>query len=188
MNLQHVNIKLFLDGELSIDLEPVIYLFHRWVAEQSMEELLIDVADYRHVPQGPSVLLVGLEADYIFDNTGGRYGLVYNRKAPLDGSNEERFLQALRSAAHAAALLETEFSPLKFDRRSFLWSIRDRALAPQTAATVAACEPLLTGFVRNTLGLSDCQVTFDRDPRRLVSAEVTLPESLNFSDLATATV
>ena len=87
MNLQHINVKIFVDGELTVDPERFIELFHRWVATQAMAEMLIDVADYRHVPNGPSVVLVGHEADYVLDNTGGRYGLVYNRKAPLDGND-----------------------------------------------------------------------------------------------------
>ena len=50
MNLQHVNIKIFVDGAMTVDPERFIEVFHRWIAERSMDEMLIDVADYRHVP------------------------------------------------------------------------------------------------------------------------------------------
>ena len=63
MNLQHVRVKFFVDGELNVDLQDVINTFHGWVAEQSMDEMMIDVADYRHVPNGPSVVMVGLKVD-----------------------------------------------------------------------------------------------------------------------------
>ena len=43
MNLQHVNIKIFADGDVNVDLEQIVEVFHSWVAEQSMDELLIDV-------------------------------------------------------------------------------------------------------------------------------------------------
>ncbi len=101
MQLQHVNVKIYVDGDLNVDPARFIEVFHRWIREQATNELLIDVADYRHVPSGPGVLLVGFEADYGMDNTGGRYGLRYNRKAPLEGSNADRVRQALRSAAYA---------------------------------------------------------------------------------------
>ena len=64
MNVQHVNVKFFVDGELNVDWERFIEVFHVWIAEQSTDELLIDVADYRHVPMGPGVILVGHEEDY----------------------------------------------------------------------------------------------------------------------------
>ena len=94
MELQHVNIKIFVDGDLQVDLQRIIEVFHRWTAEQSMDEMLIDVADYRHVPAGPGVVLVGHEADYGLDNAGNRQGLLYNRKASIEGSNADRLGQA----------------------------------------------------------------------------------------------
>jgi hypothetical protein len=36
-----------------IDLEAVIPVFHRWIQEQIFDELLLDVANYSHVPDGP---------------------------------------------------------------------------------------------------------------------------------------
>ena len=42
MNLQHVNVKIFVDGPLTVDLERFINVFHRWTAEQSLDELLIE--------------------------------------------------------------------------------------------------------------------------------------------------
>ena len=64
MELQHVNVKLFVEGTLQVDPERFIEVFHRWIREHTLDEMLIDIADYRHVPAGPSVLLVGFEADY----------------------------------------------------------------------------------------------------------------------------
>src|ERR1700689_1480437 len=76
MNLQHVNVKLLAkDWEKindQIDLEPLIPIFHSWIEGKIFEELLLDVADYRHVPEGPGVVLIGLQADYGGDKTVGR--------------------------------------------------------------------------------------------------------------------
>src|SRR5687767_4206861 len=101
MNLQHVNVKILVEGGLTVDPERIVKVFHRWVGEQSMDELLVDVADYSHVPDGPGVVLVGLEADYSLDHMQGRSGLRYNRKGPLEGTNLDRFHQAFAAASEA---------------------------------------------------------------------------------------
>ena len=178
MNLQHVNVKIFVDGELTVDLERFIELFHRWVGEQSMEEMLIDVADYRHVPQGPAVLLVGREADYVIDHSDGRYGLVYNRKAPLDGDNADRFCQALRSALKACSLLEAELDDLHFSRTEFQLFINDRALAPNTAETREEFQSELSAFLQDVAG--ECEIDIDgcKDARTRVGAIVRLSRPL----------
>jgi hypothetical protein len=182
-NLQHVNVKIFVAGDLAVDLERFIEVFHRWTAEQLMAELLIDVADYRHVPHGPGVVLVGHEADYALDNAGGRFGLLYNRKAPLEGTNADRFRQALRSAAHACELLETEFAdagPLQFSRQEFELFINDRAIAPNTAETFAACKADLEAFLQTTLGHDDFTIDHQSDPRRRFGVAVTSSQPLDF--------
>lgn len=178
MELQHVNIKIFVDGDLQVDLQKIIEVFHRWTADQSMDEMLIDVADYRHVPAGPGVVLVGHEADYGLDNGGHRYGLLYNRKSSLEGSNADRFRQALAAALGACDLLETEFpGQLKFNRREFDLIINDRALAPNTAETFAACLPEVKAFLAE-LGQADAEISHDDDPRRRFRVNVKLPKPL----------
>ena len=112
MTLQHVNVKLLLENSAQVDLEPLIPIFHEWIQLQVFEELLLDVADYRHVPGGPGVMLIGHQADYSVDNSDHRLGVRYNRKAAFDGSNFDRLKQAARAAlavcakARAGAALE----------------------------------------------------------------------------------
>ena len=60
MELQHINVKIYVEGDLPVDPAEFITVFHQWVKDKVLDELLIDVADYRHVPAGPGVLLVGL--------------------------------------------------------------------------------------------------------------------------------
>ena len=57
--------------------------------------MLIDVADYRHVPAGPGVLLIGHEANYSLDNRREPpRPAVQPQKAALDGTFQERLAQA----------------------------------------------------------------------------------------------
>ncbi len=176
MELQHVNVKIYVEGDLPVDPADFIPVFHQWVKDKVMDELLIDVADYRHVPAGPGVLLVGLEADYDMDNTDNRWGLRYSRKAPLEGTNEDRFRQAFRSAAHACGMLEKQFagdSPLKFSRREFELFVNDRALAPNTPETFEACKPELESFLQNLLGHDEFDLVHRDDPRRLFGVTIS---------------
>ncbi len=174
MNLQHINIKVFVDGEMNVQTDEIIKLFHHWVANQSMDEMLIDVADYSHVPAGPGIMAVGLEADYAFDNRGNRLGLLYNRKAPLEGSNEDRIRSAVQAAAKACGLLEAAFDGLKFSRQEFEIIINDRALAPNNDATYEACQGELPGILESVLGSSDMKLDYNRDPKSRFGAKVSL--------------
>src|ERR1700726_3862245 len=108
MQLQHVNVKLLLQSPEDASLEPLIPVFHSWIENQNGHELLIDVADYTHVPAGPGIVLIGHEGNYSVDNTGNRLGVRYNRKAAVDGGNQEPLAQAARSALSACQRLEEE--------------------------------------------------------------------------------
>jgi hypothetical protein len=176
MELQHINVKIYVDGALAVDPARFIEVFHRWIQQKTLDELVIDVADYRHVPSGPGVVLIGHEADYSMDNTGNQWGLRYNRKAPLEGSNADRFRQALQSAARACRLLETELEsagPLRFSRQKFQLVVNDRALAPNTPETYATAKPQLEAFLSSLLGHGQFTLEHQDDPRSLFGVRVT---------------
>jgi hypothetical protein len=167
MELQYLVAKIYVEGDLKIDPASVVNVFHRWVASQSLPGMLVDVAELLHVPAGPGVILVGVEADYALDNTGHRWGLLYRRKSPLTGTNTDRLGQALRSAAHVAQLLEAEFSELKFSRREFSVVVNDRVLAQNTPEAFAAAKPELDAFLKSWTGRGDSALSpLDTDPRR----------------------
>src|ERR1700733_15184726 len=129
MDLQHVNVKLLVKNPQAADLEPLIPIFHGWIQGQVCEELLLDVADYRHVPAGPGVMVIGHQADYSVDNTDHRLGVRYNRKAVLDGSNQDRLKQATMAALVACQSLEGESrlnDKLRFNGQEIELSVNDR--------------------------------------------------------------
>lgn len=176
MEFQHVNAKIFVEGELPFDPSRFINVFHQWIQESSLPELLIDVADYCHVPDGPGVLLVAHEADYSMDHTDGRWGMRYNRKAPLAGTNEERYVQGLAGAARGCLLLEKQFAgenPLRFSRTEFEVFINDRALAPNKPEVRAEFEGSLKVSLSQLLGHHEMTLRTHPDPRRVVGAVIT---------------
>jgi hypothetical protein len=176
MEFQHVNLKIFVEGELPFDPSRLINVFHHWIQDSALPELLIDVADYGHVPNGPGIMLIAHEADYSMDHTDGRWGLRYNRKAALPGGNEDRFRQAFSAASIACRKLEEAFAtegPLKFSRTQFEVCINDRALAPNNPETAAAFESDLRVSLKNILGHEAFTLQTHPDRRRRVGAVVT---------------
>ena len=101
-------VKFYARDPRALDLAEAIPIFHRWIQSDRMDGLLIDVADYRHVPNGPGVVLVGHDADYFLDEMEGPLGLLYNRKHEAEGSNVYRLRRAMKNALTACRALERE--------------------------------------------------------------------------------
>ena len=175
MKLQHVNVKLFLKDDGGIDLEPLIPVFHGWIQEQGWEELLLDVADYRHVYSGPGVILIGHEANYSVDNSGNRPGVRYNRKAGLEGSNQERLKQATVAALKTCRRFESDprlNGKFLFNGREMEISINDRLLAPNKPETLEAIQPELDALLSRLFAGGDYSLSYQDSPRDLFSVSV----------------
>ena len=139
MNVQHINIKLFIENPQAVRLDHFAGIFNTWIQRRLTDDLLIDVADYLHVHHGPGIVLIGHEANYSLDNASGRLGLLYNRKEQLDGSTQDKLIQAVRSTLTAARRLEQE-QRIRFVGGELQLVINDRLLAPNTLETFAALE------------------------------------------------
>ena len=175
MEIQHVYLKWRLEHSGVVDLEPLIPIFHDWVREQSCEETLVDVADYRHVPAGPGILLVGHEADFSLDWSDHRLGVRYNRKARLGGENQDRFRQALRAVLTTCRKLEEDGrldGKLGFESRAFELGVNDRLLAPNNRETYASLSPEIDFFCDGLFGRNNYSATHQGDPRRRFSVLV----------------
>ena len=130
------------------------------------------------------MILVGHEGDYSLDHRGGRWGLRYNRKATLDGTNEDRLLQALGSAARACCLLEDRFDGLEFGRSEFDLFLNDRGLAPNSGETYAAFRPELELFLKGRLGHRDFTLEPEQDQRARFGVTVHLGRPLDLAAMA----
>ncbi len=186
MEFQHVNVKLFLKKPEEVDLEAVVPVFHDWIQTQSSGDLLLDVADYRHVRSGPGVVLVGHEGNYSLDNTGGRLGVRYNRKAELEGSNQDRLVQAMQAALEACRRLESEPNldgKVRFNGREIEVTINDRLLAPNQAETRTATEPELLMLFSTLFGDAEYSLDHPRDPRNLFSVRVRTSQEFGTTEL-----
>jgi hypothetical protein len=180
VELQHIKVKLLVKDSASVDWAAVVPLFHGWIQGQIFEELLLDVADYSHVPDGPGIMLIGHEADYALDNTDGRLGVSYKRKAPLPGSNRDRLEQGVRASMKAFERLAQDLK-LDFNGRDVEIVINDRLLAPNTAETRNAVEPELKSLFTGLFAEADYSLAYQSEPRRLfgVTASATREFSLD---------
>jgi hypothetical protein len=127
-------------------------------------------------------MLIGHEADYSLDQTDGILGLLYNRKAPLSGTNVDRLTQATRTALYAAQRLEADprlNGKLRFNGTDVQVVVNDRLLASNDESTRDAVEPEIQTFAAKLFGPSEYSLSFNTDPRRLLSA--TLHTSRQFS-------
>ena len=175
MELQHLNVKLLLENSQDLDLDAIVNVFHGWIQEQLCEELLLDVADYRHVHHGPGVVLIGHEADYAIDNTDGRWGIRYNRKAAIAGSNQDRLIQSARAALLAAQCLQQDTrlnGKCNFNGSEIELIVNDRLLAPNTAETRELLQAEIRSFAQTLFGTAEYSVTFETDPRKLSGVRI----------------
>jgi hypothetical protein len=135
-----------------------IPVFHRWIQTHALaNHLLIDVADYAHVPAGPGTLIVSSEANIHMDRSQNRLGLLYVRKQPIAGA--ETFPEVLggvfQNALAAAALMESD--PALRDRLTFgtdeiAVGLNDRLLFPNSPETITRYYPLVKTYFKNILG------------------------------------
>jgi hypothetical protein len=142
---QQVTVKVPVASAEGVDLEAFITIFHRWIQETRLPGvLLIDVADYRHVPDGPGVMLIADGAHYGMDEGDGGLGLLYARKRDPIGDAGDKLAQALAAALAACVAIEKEPSldgRVRFPADELLIEVRSRLVATNTDETFAAFEP-----------------------------------------------
>ena len=162
------------DAARTLDREAFVPVFHRWIKQHVLPELVIDVASYTHVPNGPSIALIGHGSDYFMDDGEGRLGLLHNRKR-AGFAPDARLEDLARRTLHAAALLESDLAltgKLKFATGELLFKINDRLAAPNTDATFAAVKPELEAFGNRLYG-GDCALARVGGPKELFAVRIT---------------
>ncbi len=140
MDLQRFCVKFFARDASDVDDACFTEVFHDWIRRKPIPGILVDVADYRHVPNGPGIMLIGHEANIAMDRSGGRFGLLYQGKRAQEGTLPQRILAALATALQACQHLEQEprlDGKLVFEAGGFDFISNDRLLAPNEATAAA---------------------------------------------------
>jgi hypothetical protein len=166
--MQHVNIKIFARQPYPKNIAAVIPVFHRWIQQKSIPGLLIDVADYAHVPQGPGVLLIAHEFDVSLDEAGGKLGVLFNRKEGWDGSGLDALRSAYSFALDVARRLEAEpefAGSLSIRTDAVQVTLNDRLLYPNTDETLGALHSDLEAFFAEIFPGVAYTLERNQDPR-----------------------
>lgn len=162
-NLHRFGLKVFLQSSPDPNPHAFVPVFHRWIQTHAVDGLLIDVADYTHLKDGPQVLLAGHEGNYSIDCSEGRTSLHYYRKTPTGGSLLDRLVTSCRTIFRASVLLEADESLgaryfFRGDEIQFITN--DRLTAPSTQKTIAELKPTLDALLKilfreNAVGVSN---------------------------------
>lgn len=190
MKIQQASIKLFATEDSAINPEDFIAVFHRWIREKVIaDKLLLDVVDYRHIPDGPGVMLIAHEAHYSIDASGGAVGLLYTQKRDTPRSAEHAFADALAQVLKVAKLLESEpglSGSLRFRTDLVQVGVMSRLWAPNTSAShEALAEPIREVLAK--VGLSGLKLLPDTDARKPFTLRVEASSApATLSDLSIA--
>jgi hypothetical protein len=168
--MQHLRVKIFTRQAAAI--HEAIPVFHRWIQKSVLPELLVDVADYQHVPNGPGIMLIGHDSHYALDRTKGRLGLLYTRRTTLEGSTAHRVRSAIDAAQTVCRLLENEpefAGKLTFDYSALEISVNDRALAPNSGESYEALSSELKPVLDDLWGPASYRLSHIGEPRELLT-------------------
>ena len=182
-------VKFFLDTSSPIDESLFTGVFQRWIQVNALGELLIDVADYRHVFQGPGTVLIGHESDYTIDKRDGRMGLLYTRKRQTTEDVTTQLRTALQRTLKAADLLEHEaaFSPaLKFNISEIEVRFVDRLNFKNTPQTFDSIKDEVTAVLAEFYGTAVQVAQVQSDVRELFALKVTADGVSALADLKEA--
>ena len=188
MRASKLQLKIFLTPETSqaASDDAFIGVFHAWIRERRLPELLVDVANYAHVPDGPGVVIIGHGSDYSLDRAAGRAGLLHNRKR-AGTAPERRLADLARRTLFVADLLEKEPTlggHIRFATDELLFRVNDRLEAPNDDQTWAAVGPELTSFAETLFG---CPFTAIREgaPRELFAVRLKATDRIPLATLLT---
>lgn len=173
--LDRLGVKLFAAEAGAVALPEFIPVFHRWIQTRRIGGILIDVADYAHLPNGPGVALIGHEGDWMVDASEGAAGLLHLRKRGLSGTAPERILQTFRGALDAAAKLEEDLGRrLTFRTDEVLFLVNDRLAAVNSEESFGAIRGDLEAAVSKLLPGASLSRAND-DPRDRLAVRLACP-------------
>ncbi len=186
MDLQQINIKVFVTEDSTVNYTNFIKVFNRWMEEADSDDYL-NYADYSHVDAGPGVLLILKQANYSIDNAYHEPGFLYNRKHEVDGENAEKIQQAFTEVLSKCELLEASDeleNAIHFNGANILFMINNRHIAPNTEETASAIQADLAPVLEQMYGNDDFKVErTSEDARERFAVRITANSDKPISEL-----
>jgi hypothetical protein len=183
MNLQNIQWKLHLDEKTVGDHHNWFKAFGTWIPDSP--EVFVDVADYSHVQDGPVVFLSGHNECYTLDATSRRLGLLYERRQPAEGPNADKLQSSFKTLLAHAALLEADaVFPVKpkFLAGDMKFILNNRAIAPNTDATLTSLKPELDALFTKVYGAGNYTLKREQDARQRFMVHVKSNTPMSVAD------
>ena len=184
---KRIAVKRYFQAPHNPDPMTILRVFHRWIREKTVEGLLIDAADYKHLPKGPGIVLVGLDVDYAVDNSDGIPGLLVRQKRydPETTPFDELVLRSLQLIAEASRQLEIEplLDGLRFSDQGFVLSLPDRLLYPNTEESFWTAAQALQAALFPLVGDQVQVIRLSSDPRKTLRIELGFQGTQTFQTL-----
>lgn len=190
MNLERFCVKFFVHPEPAIDEGEFLAIFHEWIRDRKLPGTLIDVADYRHVPDGPGMMLITHEVNYAMDHGNGQFGLYAQRKLSSEPTQKERILGLVKSTATFGTLLESDQrvkGKLSLEGGKFHYMSNDRLNAPNTQEAFEALKPDLEAAAAELYPGQTVSITrLENNPGDRLTAVIQVDRPVQISALAQA--
>ena len=185
MQAQQLSVKLFAADPGAVVMGAFAAIFHRWIQEKRIpHQLLIDVADYQHVPDGPGIVLIAHQAHYAIDGERGPLGLLYSVKRDPPGELADKLVEAFRDAVAAARALEEDPArPIRFRGDRVRLGVMSRNLAPNTGETFAAARPALEAFAARLYPGRPAAIAHLAAPREPFAVDIAVDGAITLADL-----
>ncbi|MDA0710347.1 MAG: hypothetical protein O3B73_09070 [bacterium] len=177
MDTHKISVKVNMDAGQQIAPAAWFKTFNKWISANQGPEVLIDVADYSHVKNGPVTLLVGHEYDISIDDAGGSRGLLFSRKKPHDGDFGQRLTATVKKTLEICRRIETDGDlgeTVTFRGGELNLILNDRLHAPNTDDTFKAVQPEINALLKTLFGGAKMTTSRPTDPRARFSVDVRI--------------
>jgi hypothetical protein len=142
-----------------VEIEEYVGVFHDWIRRSALAGggLLIDVASYAHVPNGPGVLLIGHELDYGVRTASGRIELTCRHKRDPQGAGNalQRCLRQLLQAAQLLESVTTLSEAPSFRAAEFVFRSNDRLRCPNNPEVSSRATRTVGALFGKVLGVQE---------------------------------
>jgi hypothetical protein len=190
VNLDRFAVKFFTTSEPDVDDAEFIDIFHEWIRLKRLNHVMLDVADYRHVPNGPGIMLVTHEVNYAMDRNDGQFGLYAQQKISDGSTLKDKILGLVKSTAQFGSLLESESAlqgKIKLDGSTFHYIANDRLNAPNTEEAFNTIKGELEAIAADLYPGKTVTITrLSNDPRARLTAVVTVDDAVDMGSLVAA--
>lgn len=187
MTIERFAVKFFARPGVEIDDAVFIDIFHEWIRLRSLSGVLLDVADYRHVPEGPGIMLITHDINFSMDYAEGRFGLFAQRKRGSGLTHQERLLDLVRATVEFGALLAADSrvaGRLSLEAGAFHYLSNDRLAVPNSEAGFAAIQPDLAAAAGLIYPAQTASITrIENDARDRLTVHIDSSQSLSMQAL-----